>query len=106
MQCFYGQLHHIFMVKLPAYPLFESVSTTRLLAAVQRCDTSGANATLKYVTYTTMRLQTEIIELTAISCVVSHVQIGVGKWWGIIDRSKGLVHPTFIDDKLVVGMYM
>jgi hypothetical protein len=98
MQCFYGQLHHIFMVKLPAHPLFESVPTTRLLAVVQRCDTGGADVTLEYVTYTTMRPQMEVIELAAISCVVSHVKIGVGKWWGIIDRSKGLVCPTFIDD--------
>jgi hypothetical protein len=95
------------VVKLPAHPLFESVPTTRLLAAVQRCDTGGADATLEYVTYTTMRPQTEVIELAAISCVVGRVKIGVGKRWGIIDRSKGLVRPTFIDDpELVVGMDM
>ncbi|KAF8511454.1 hypothetical protein JB92DRAFT_377105 [Gautieria morchelliformis] len=53
-RCFYRQLHHIFMVNLPANPLFESLPTTGLLAAVQRCDTGGADVMLEYVTFMTM----------------------------------------------------
>jgi hypothetical protein len=106
-RCFYGQLHHILVCRLPADPLFAPQPTTRLLAAVQRCDTGSADATLQQVTYTTMRPQTEVIELTAISCVVGRVKIGTGKRWGIIDQSKGLVRPAFVDDpELVAEMDM
>jgi hypothetical protein len=95
------------VVKLPAHPLFESMPTTCLLAAVQRCNTGGADATLKYVAYMKMRPQTEVIELAAISCVVGRVKMGVGKQWGIIDRSKGLVGSTLIflgtSNKLVIN---
>jgi hypothetical protein len=51
--------------------------------------------------------QTEVTELPTISCLASHAKIGVGKQQGILNRSKGMVHPTFIDDReLVIGMEM
>jgi hypothetical protein len=53
--------------ELTCRPLFESMPTAHLLAAVQRCDTGGVDATLEYVTYTMMRPQTEVLELPTIS---------------------------------------
>jgi hypothetical protein len=49
-----------------------------------------------------MRLQTHVIDLASISCVVGRVKIGTGRRWGIIDRSKNLVRPTFIEDPELV----
>lgn len=66
---------------------------------------SGRNATLERVTYTSMRLQTYIIDLASISCVVGRVRIGRGERWGIIDGSKDFMWPSFIEDlELVEGM--
>jgi len=45
---------------------------------------------------------TEVIELSAISCVVGRVGFGTGQRWGIIDRSKGLVRPAFVDEPELV----
>jgi hypothetical protein len=102
-RCFYGQLHHILVCELPANHLFEAGPSTSLLAAVQRCDTDGKDATAELVTYTTMRAQSEVIELTAISCVVGRVKVGTGNSWGIIDRSHDLVRPAFVDDPELVA---
>ena len=90
-RCFYGQLQMILVCILPAHPLFTPQPVRRLLALVHTCETNGLDATLSPVTYTKMRSMTEVIELSAISCVVGRVGFGTGQCWGIIDRSKGLV---------------
>ena len=59
---------------------------------------SSWDATLERVTYTSMHLQTQIIDLASISCIISQVKIGRGDRWGIVDRSKDLVWPSFIED--------
>ena len=88
---------------LPVHQLFKNRRPVRrLLALVQTCETEGRDATLESVTYTKMRAYTQIIELTAISCVVGRVKVGKGKRWGIIDRSLGLVRPEFIKDPELV----
>ena len=101
-QCFHGQLHHILVCELPADPLFEARPVRRLFAAVQRCDTDGLDVTKESVTYTMMRPQSEVIELTAISCVVGRVRVGTGNRWGIIDRSRDLVRPDLVHDPELV----
>ena len=61
------------------------------------------NATLGPVTYTKMlRSSSEIIELTAISCVVGRVPMNGGRTWGIIDQRKDLVRPSFLEDPELV----
>jgi hypothetical protein len=65
-RCFYGQLHHILVCELPADPLFEARPVRHLFAAVQRCDTDGLDVTKESVTYTMMRPQSEMIDLTAL----------------------------------------
>ncbi|KAF8581135.1 hypothetical protein K439DRAFT_1414651 [Ramaria rubella] len=104
-RCFYGQLQQILVCTLPAHELFGPLPRRRLLALVHTCETNGFDAILGLVTYTKMRSYTDIIELTAISCVVGRVQVGCGKRLGIIDRSRDLARPTFIEDpELVTGM--
>ena len=74
----------------------------RIFGLIQSCNTSGRDATLERVTYTSMRPQTQIIDLASISCVVGQVKIGRGDRWGIVDRSKDLVQPSFIEDPELV----
>ena len=62
----------------------------------------GGDTTLDCVTYTRMQPSTKVIELTAISCIVGWVPIGTAKRWGIIDKSKDLVRPAFIEDPELV----
>ena len=83
---------------LPAHKLFNPTPVRRLFAEVEMCETGGLDATLGPVTYTRMRGTTAIIELTAISCVVGRIKVGRGRRWGIVDRSKGLVRPAFIEE--------
>ena len=45
---------------------------------------------------------TEVIELTAISCVVGRISLDRGRTWGIINWSKNLVQPSFIEDPELV----
>ena len=96
-RCFYGQLHKILVCIVPESDLFEDEPVRRIFAEVERCETDGLDATLGPVTYTRMHRTTAIIELVAISCVVGRVKVGRGRRWGIIDRSKGLVRPAFIE---------
>jgi hypothetical protein len=65
---------------------------------VKRCDTAGLDAMKGNITYTTMRPQSEMIGLMAISCVVGRVRVGTGNRWGIIDRSRDLVRPDLVHD--------
>ncbi|KAF8590237.1 hypothetical protein K439DRAFT_1628130 [Ramaria rubella] len=104
-RCFYGQLQQILVCTLPAHELFRLQPRRRLLALVHTCETNGFDTTLGLVTYTKVRSHTDVIELTAISCVMGRVQVGCGKQWGIIDRSRYPARPTFIEDpELVTGM--
>ncbi|KAF8576135.1 hypothetical protein K439DRAFT_1367972, partial [Ramaria rubella] len=102
-RCFYGQLHMILVCTLPADDLFEPEPVQRLLAVMHTCETEGLDATLGPVTYTKMRSHTDVIELTAINCVVRRVKVGTGSTWGILDRSQNLVHPAFIEDPELVA---
>ena len=49
-----------------------------------------------------LRSSSEVIELTAISCVVGRVSLDRGRAWGIVDRSKGLVRLSFLEDPELV----
>ena len=101
-RCCYGQLQKILVCELPDHEYFANYHKRRLFALVQSCETDGKDASLESVTYTKLEGKTRIIELTAISCVVGRVKIGTGNRWGIIDRSKGLVRPAFIEDPELV----
>ncbi|KAF8522354.1 hypothetical protein JB92DRAFT_3110713 [Gautieria morchelliformis] len=91
-QCFYGQLHMILTFILPDHKMFGAQPSRRLLAVVQSCDTDGSDATFAPVTYRKMRTSMQVIELTAISCVIGRVPIGTTNMWGIIDRSPAFFY--------------
>ena len=78
--------------------------TRRLVAVVRTCATNGDDATLHLVTYTKyLRSSLEVIELSAIGCVVGRVGLIGGKQWDIIDRSKDLVRPSFVEDPELIS---
>lgn len=96
--CCYGQLHSIPVCMLPGHTYFAKCHRHQLFALVQSCETDEKDETLDPVTSTKMQECTQIIELSVISCAISCVKVGAGKEWGIIDRTKGMVHTVFVDD--------
>jgi len=75
------------------------------MALVESCDTNGEDANISLVSYKNT-LTPRIIYLAAIKGMVGRVKIGLGKEWGIIHRSAGLLDlegnedPEFIDEML------
>ncbi|KAJ7237962.1 hypothetical protein C8J57DRAFT_1566441 [Mycena rebaudengoi] len=92
---FYGRLEKILECELPDDELFgEYAATTRLLAIITPCVTSGKDAAQEYTSYN--RTTTEIVtDLQTVVAVVGRAETQ-GKWV-IIDRTGGLIHPVFID---------
>jgi len=67
------------------------------MALVEPCDTNGEDANISLVSYKNT-LTPRIIDLAAIKGVVGRVKLGLGKEWGIIDRSADLLDPERNED--------
>lgn len=77
-------------------PFWRSFSgTTRLLAMITSCKTLGQDAAKEITSYTHMT-KPIIIDIRTIVAVVGRVETR-GRW-AIIDRTGGLVKPTFLED--------
>jgi len=96
-QVLYGRLEAIYVCNLPVDTFWGSFSgTTRLLAMLTPCKTLGKDAANEKTSYTHMT-KPIIIDLRTIVAVVGRVETR-GRW-AIIDRTGGLVKPTFLEDE-------
>ena len=92
---YYGQLHSILDVILPASQTLGLTQPTRhLLALVEPCSTGGKDATRGLAIYEAMTAPI-IIDLRTVECVVGRVKRG--NEWGIIDRSGDFARTVFVD---------
>ncbi len=72
--------------------------TRFVLARVLPCDTNGQDAALRanpVVTYKKL-LPACLIHIQTVVAVVGRVR--VANEWAIVDRSRGMVRPTFVDN--------
>ncbi|KAG8685708.1 hypothetical protein FRC08_012954 [Ceratobasidium sp. 394] len=91
----YGQLLDIYHVEF----MDKNNQRTRfILARVLPCDTNGQDAALRanpVVTYKKL-LPARLIHVQTVIAVVGRVRLA--NEWAIVDRSRGMVRPTFVDD--------
>ncbi|KAJ7743164.1 hypothetical protein B0H16DRAFT_1322794 [Mycena metata] len=90
---FYGRLEEILVCKLSTNKIWANlVGKTRLLAVITPCATEGKDAA-RTVTFYTRMTQSIVTDLRTVVAVIGRAETR-GEW-GIIDRSGGLLHPTF-----------
>ncbi|KAF7374016.1 hypothetical protein MSAN_00282000 [Mycena sanguinolenta] len=90
---FYGQLQEILVCQLPKDDFWSEMSgRTRLLAVITPCTTFGKDASKERAccTQTTSPI---VVDLRTIVAGVGRIQ--TRRQWYIVDRSQGLLHPTF-----------
>ena len=93
---FFSQLQHIFLISLkppPALGLGEK--TTLILAAIRTC----ANPQMKAendIYYYSREGHLEVVDIECVQCLVG--QVKDGNEWAIIDRSKGIARPVFVNE--------
>ncbi|KAJ7756200.1 hypothetical protein B0H16DRAFT_1314957 [Mycena metata] len=90
---FYGRLEEILVCKLSTNKIWSNLAgKTRLLAVLTPCATEGKDAA-RTVTFYTRMSQSIVTDLRTVVAVIGRAETR-GEW-GIIDRSGGLLHPTF-----------
>lgn len=94
---FYGQLRHIFVVKLPATPELElEQPQTLILAAVTECKITAHNDLDMHYYSTESPLQ--VVDMSSVQCLVGRIKTTHGNKWVIIDRSGSLARPYYDPD--------
>ncbi|KAJ7477663.1 hypothetical protein FB451DRAFT_1032869 [Mycena latifolia] len=95
---FYGRLEEILVCELLDDPLWlDMAATTRLLAVITPCSTSGKDAAQESTFYTQM--STPIVtDIRTIIAVVGRIKTRAE--WMIIDRSGSPIHPEFVPQDL------
>ncbi|KAJ7804467.1 hypothetical protein B0H14DRAFT_2383690, partial [Mycena olivaceomarginata] len=96
-QDFFGQLQHIFVVKLPpADDLDLTKETTLILAAVTECKITAKNDLDMH--YYREEGPLQIVDITTLQCVVGRVQTTDKKHWAILDHSGSAARPYYDPD--------
>ncbi|KAJ7029445.1 hypothetical protein C8F04DRAFT_962791 [Mycena alexandri] len=96
LETFFGQLQHIFVVKLPpAAELELTEETTIFLAAVTECKFTARNSLDMH--YYRLEGPLQIVDIKSVQCLVGRVKTTDQKNWVVIDRSGSLARP-FVDD--------
>jgi hypothetical protein len=93
-ETFYGQLQHIFVVKMPAAPqLLAGIANPEILilASILTCDIEEKNDLDMH--YYKTHGRTEVVDITTVQCLVGRVKDRGS--WTIIDRSGNLARATF-----------
>lgn len=92
---FFGQLQHIFVIRLRASPILRlKEKTTLILAAIRTC----ANPQVKgesSLPYYSREGHLEIIDMSCVQCLIGRVKDG--NEWAIIDRSESCA-PVLVNN--------
>ncbi|KAL6308889.1 hypothetical protein BKA93DRAFT_815202 [Sparassis latifolia] len=96
MHTFYGQLQHIFAVRLaPSQPLQLTEPTTLILATIKSCRIERSHNTLDIYFFSDTGA-VDVIDISCIQCVISRVPDG--DHWAIIDCSGSLARAVYADE--------
>ena len=98
LKTFYGQIQHIFHVRMPATDdLHLDKPENLLLASIKNCPIEQHNVNdLDMHYYRNEEGYTEVVDISAIQCLVGRV-FDRG-WWTIIDRSGKLARAEAVED--------
>lgn len=97
LQTFYGQLEHIFVVKLAGTPDLAGTPATMFFAAIKTCNIVARNSLDMH--YYEKHGRTEVIDMNCIQCVVGRISDPSGRRWAIIDRSGALARALYMDEQ-------
>jgi hypothetical protein len=93
---FFNQLQHIFLISLkPSPALGLGEKTTLILAAICTC----ANPWMKAendIYYYSQEGHLEVVDIECVQCLIRPVKDG--NEWAIIDHSKGIARPMFVNE--------
>ncbi|GBE87125.1 hypothetical protein SCP_1003720 [Sparassis crispa] len=93
---FYGQLQHIFAVRLaPSQPLQLTKPTTLILATIKSCRIERSHNTLD-IHFFSDTGAVDVIDISCIQCVIGRVPDG--DHWAIIDHSGSLACAVYADE--------
>jgi hypothetical protein len=103
---FYGQLRHIYLIKLQNTAaiqirkpkIYLPVDHSILLVAVGTCEVTAMDDRLDLHLYSRLRQASDIVDATALQCVVGRVPDGSRDGYGIVDRSGTLARALYLDD--------
>lgn len=97
---FFGQLLHVLVVELPPARQLDpldpalQVSSTYILAALNRCEVDARNS-MDMPSYQKMG-RTEVVDITCVQCLVGRIR--VGNRWVILDRSGEIQQAVHVRD--------
>jgi hypothetical protein len=94
-ETFYGQLQHIFVVKMAAAAVKQLVGVSKpevlILGSILTCEIEEKNDMDMH--YYKTHGRTEVVDITTVQCLVGRVKDRGS--WTIIDRSGNLARATF-----------
>ena len=97
LKTFYGQILYIVLIRMPATEdLHIDGLENVILASIRNCPIERVNAELDLHYYRNEKGYTEVVDITAIQCLVGRV-FDRG-WWTIIDRSGKLARAEAVEN--------
>ncbi|KAJ7936723.1 hypothetical protein B0H13DRAFT_2303428 [Mycena leptocephala] len=91
---FYGQLQYIFVVRLPpSDELGLKEEETLILAAVSECQVNAHNTAGMH--YYQKEGPLQVVDMTAVQCLVGRIRTTDGRFWATIDRSRSCARPYY-----------
>ncbi|KAG5634145.1 hypothetical protein H0H81_003173 [Sphagnurus paluster] len=107
LQTFYGQLQHLFVVKIPDSAAREALrlppeQDTFIFAGIRTCviDANDTKLNSLDIHFYSRMGSLDVVDITSVQCLVGRVKDREPHTWGIIDRSGGLVRALAVDEDL------
>jgi hypothetical protein len=103
---FYGQLLHIYLIKLKN-PVAIQIQKPKInipadhcivLVAIGTCEVTTTDEQLDLHYYSRLKTTPDIVDATALQCVVGRVPDGSKGGYGVVDRSGTLARALYLDD--------
>ncbi|KAJ7796408.1 hypothetical protein B0H14DRAFT_2390735 [Mycena olivaceomarginata] len=103
---FYGQLLHIYLIKLQN-PVAIQIQKPKInipadhcivLVAIGTCEVTTTDERLDLHYYSRLKTTPDIFDATALQCVVGRVPDGSKGGYGVVDRSGTLARALYLDD--------
>ncbi|KAK7057573.1 hypothetical protein R3P38DRAFT_2497091, partial [Favolaschia claudopus] len=106
LRTFYGQLEHIYLINLQnPFPiqrqkpkLYIPADHSIILVAVKTCQLTGSDERLDLHFYSHLREVADVVDVTALQCVVGRVPDELSRDHGIVDRSGNLARALYLDN--------
>ncbi|KDQ52461.1 hypothetical protein JAAARDRAFT_138848 [Jaapia argillacea MUCL 33604] len=96
---FFGQLQHVFVIRLPpSQNLNLDKPAIHFLAAIRSCKLIESDNDLDIHYYSNFG-QMDVVDMSTVQCLVGRVpDDNTGKRWGIIDRSGPLARALYVEE--------